>query len=103
MRKITLYRLGSYIGLHRQAAADKADNKFGEHIVPLRAKVRNVPDIDREDIPVTNTRPYYTIRGNTPWPWGGVEEIPKDVEMPNKINRLLRRRQARKNSFRYVA
>jgi hypothetical protein len=62
---------------------------------PQRARYRSL-----RTFPVTNTRPYYTIAVTPPGRGVGSMRYPKDVEMPNKINRLLRRRQARKNSFR---
>jgi len=89
-RKISCFRNPRFIGVHRQAAADKANSLVGELTIPLRGKVKNTPT-NYDDIQFSKVRAYYEA---CPPSWK-----PEFYESKEKIVRLRNRRISRKISI----
>ena len=89
-RKISCFRNPRFIGVHRQAAIDKADAKVEEISFSLRGKVKNTPS-NWDDIQFSKVRAYYEA---CPPSWK-----PEFYESREKIVRLSNRRISRKISI----
>jgi hypothetical protein len=79
------------MNLIRQAAVDHADAIAGEFVIPLRQALQCVPDA-WDDKQITSLRKFYEANHLQPW---------SRFDSREKINRLLRRREARKQALSF--
>ena len=98
--KISTYRRPQYLQMHKAIAQAKADARVEGHIIPFRGKTCNIPT-DYDDQIMTNVRRYNEVRHRIlreDQCYCGTR-FGTGHDNTEKINRLRRRRIARKISI----